>query len=464
MLYFERIVEGRHLEAFVPTTPKPLLTAVFGPLHAATHDWRPLAWATLLIDCLGVVMMAALANRIAGAIAGAFVGLLLMLNTSLLFDVGFALAVPWALVGWAAAGLAYSARQPRYALAGLALAWATLARVETLVLIGVILVALAWGSFAPQRWRLATPPARTWLVPLLGLLAIPVMCGHDLLLTGDPLYWLTVAPRYSAQDATKLPTAWEVATALVEHLWLAGGVVILAIIGFADVVRARRHWLAVALVGLGPAMAAFLLYLAIRGLIVPVRYAAPIDVAVIFAGGIGAVVVARVAAGVLRPNSLGGRLSERAMALIGIGVVVACAIVLAGPGWAIGDLRTTVTSSLRLAIDADAAKPSIAAALVDAPAVPQGQARVLVPGRIGPRLAVDLGLTLGELSGSIARDIDVAAGYPARGTIVFHDRSADAAAAGWEDFEIEEPQQVGSVLLDPIVADPRRGYWVVAVR
>ena len=224
VLYFERILAGQRLEVFVPTNPKPLLSVIFGGLYQLTGDWRTLAWVTLLAHASGVTLTALLATRVGGWIAGTVVGVLLMLNTNLLYDVGFALAVPFALVGWAVAGLAWSARTPRYAIAGLALAWATLARLETVALIGMIILALAWGTFAPARWRIATVPRLAWLVPGLALLAFPVMLIHDQLLTGDPMYWASVAPRYAAQGTARLPSLGEVAGAMIERYWELGGI------------------------------------------------------------------------------------------------------------------------------------------------------------------------------------------------------------------------------------------------
>ena len=52
-------------------------------------------------------------------------------SPSLAGELIIASAVPCAMVGWTAAGLAVTAPRPRYALAGLALALASLARCET---------------------------------------------------------------------------------------------------------------------------------------------------------------------------------------------------------------------------------------------------------------------------------------------------------------------------------------------
>ena len=54
VLYFDRIMTGRHLEATLLATPKPFLTVVFGSLYAVFHDWRVLVWATIAAYGLGI--------------------------------------------------------------------------------------------------------------------------------------------------------------------------------------------------------------------------------------------------------------------------------------------------------------------------------------------------------------------------------------------------------------------------
>jgi hypothetical protein len=56
VIYFDRIVSGRHLEAFVTATPKPFLTLVFGLLHELTAAWRSISWATIGAFALCVVL------------------------------------------------------------------------------------------------------------------------------------------------------------------------------------------------------------------------------------------------------------------------------------------------------------------------------------------------------------------------------------------------------------------------
>src|SRR5688500_17464214 len=66
--HFKLLVSGRQLEQFISTTPKPLLTLVYGPLHAL-GGWTAISLATIGALVAGVVLVAALAGRIAGPVA-----------------------------------------------------------------------------------------------------------------------------------------------------------------------------------------------------------------------------------------------------------------------------------------------------------------------------------------------------------------------------------------------------------
>jgi hypothetical protein len=465
VLYFDRIVSGSRLEAFISTTPKPLLTLVFGLLHSAFHDWRALAWITLATNGLAIVLAAGLAHRLGGAIAAAFVGLALVDNASLLFDVGFALATPFALLGWAIAGLAITAPRPRYAIAGLGLAFAALARVETLVVVGVAIVAIGWASWAPRRYRVATPPRGAWLLPAVGLLALPVMLVHDLLLTGDPLYWMGVAGRFAAQTTAHVPTPLEIAEDQAVRYWGMGALTLLAVVGAVRLVMGRHLGIVIGLVGLGPGIAAFLVLLAMRGVFVPIRYVAPVDVAVIFAAGLG---VAAIGPTLLRQTPLdrwAGRLPGRGEVPAVVGAAGVLAVLLSGPYWLVNDsIRTTVRESLELAIDADTAVPVISAELAATGRMNTADPRVLAASAIRPRLIVDLDLPIPAVGTTAAARLDPAGGYPAPGQVVLHSRAGDADAEGWATLETDVARTVGAVTLDPLLADPVAGLWVIAIR
>jgi hypothetical protein len=467
VVYFERLLAAQRLEGFVPTTPKPLLTVIFGSLYHVTHDWRSLAWMTLLVDAAAVTLAALLAKRISGPVAGAFVGVALLANGNLLFDVGYALGSPYALLGWAGAGLALVPPRPRYALAGLGLAFATLARVETLVVVGVALLAVAWGTLAPLRWRLVKLPRRAWLLPLGGLLALPILVAHDLLLTGDGLYWTGVASKYGALTARNLPTVAEVLETIVGRYWSAGGLSVLAVVGVLRLLGNRRLGSVAALLALGPGVAAFLVLLAARGIDVPLRYLAAVDVAVIFAAGIGIEAVS-VRLRSWQPQSLDPLIARvRALdpTLVMVPVVALIALVLVGPYWRDDpDIRSGVRSSLRLGVDTDRALPYLSAGEALTPQRSPTTVWLLVPRPVRLRVALDLGLRLTEIGSTAPARIDVAAGYPAAGQIVFHDRAGDGASTGWAQLEIDATQTIRSVVLEPLLADARAGVWVIALR
>jgi hypothetical protein len=464
VLYFQRIVSGQPLEAFVTTTPKPLLTVLFGVLQAITHDWRSLAWLTLLTDGLAVTMTAYLASRLAGPVAAAFVGVALVDNASLLTDVGFAAATPYALAGWALAGLALTGARPRYGLAGLALALASLARVETLIIVGVALVGLAWVAWAPLRWRFGTVPRRAWIVPLVGLTALPVMLIHDQLLAGDPLYWMKVPTVYGAGFLGTLPSAVDVIRTMGGHYWAMGGVVLLAVLGSLRLLEQRRVAVLAGLVALGPGVAAFLVLLAARNANVPVRYLAAVDVAVIFAAGVGIASIAVRASDWPTLRRVSERVRMLGTAILPVGIAALAAVVLSGFYWQQNPaLRTSVHDSLRLALDTDQVEPYLSAApSSSAPA--DGKPPILVPVPVQPRVSVDLGRSLLEVGPISASRIDIAGGNPSPGQVLFHDRASDGTDPRWADFETTISRTVGPITLVPVYVDAARGIWVIAVR
>jgi hypothetical protein len=471
VLHFERLVAGQRLESLVSTTPKPLLTAIFGPLYALTHDWRSLAWATIGAYAVAVALAAALVRRLAGPVAGAFAGVALLASPGLLFDVGFALATPWAMLGWVGAGLALTARRPRYGLAGFLLAMATLARLETLVVVGAAAIAVAWGAFGPSSTAFPRPSRRAWLVPLVGALAIPTLMLHDLVLTGNPLFWATVAARYSAATRLHIMTPLEVVRFLFDRYWAAGPLLLLAVLGGLRTLLDRSWSVFVGLLALGPGIAVFLVLLAVRHIFVSDRYTAAIDIAVAFAAGIGFAGLSHELVGGLRHHRLLAEVRPSAWAAAAVGGAALVAAVLAGPNWfADPGLRATVRNSLALAVDTDRVRPILAAALAPRvldPATAGGAAGTplaLVPTAVLPRLAVDLDLSLLQIVGADPARVDLSAGYPVPGQIVFHDRAADRAAPGWKDLETSGPRTVGRVTVEPLLADPARGVWVLRLR
>ena len=454
VLHWHRISGGQVLEMFVTTTSKPLLTAVYGLLHTISSDWRPVAWTGILMFAVGVAAASLLARRVAGPAAAGFAAVSLAGTGSLAFDVGHALAMPWALAGWAAAGLAVTSARPRYGLAGVVLLLTALARIETLVLAAAIGLTIV-GARAMGR----NPPRRAWLTVLVPLAAVPVMCVHDWLLARDPFLWLAVAPRYSVITDLAVLSPLEVVSLLVGRYAALGGLTLLAAVGVAWLIRWREEPavapLVGGLIGLGPAMAAFLVVLASRETFVSERYAAPVDVAVAFTAGIG------IAAIRLRPG--GGPSSRppapwRPLATAAIGAIAAALLV-----WPMGLLAPTVRSAvadnLSAAADLSRVVPALDELLAEQPFV-AGEPRLAVPGRLGPRIAVDLAIPLTAIANTDALNPDTIT----PGLVIFHHRRAERRPSAQSFLEIDAPSVIRGITLEPLAADPERGWWIVVSR
>ena len=62
VIYFQRIVAGERLELTVLTTPKPLLTLLYGASWNLFHDWRVLVWMTIAVHGVAVAAATRLAT------------------------------------------------------------------------------------------------------------------------------------------------------------------------------------------------------------------------------------------------------------------------------------------------------------------------------------------------------------------------------------------------------------------
>jgi hypothetical protein len=471
VLYFGRIVSGEQLERFLGTTPKPLLSIVYGPLYYATGDWRPISWVAILVYALAIACSATLAGRVGRSPAAAvFTAVGLFASTGMLQDVALAYSVSWALLGWSLAGLAATAIPPRYALAGLALMLAGLARPETWfigILAGFWLVGArlrAWaGSSAP-------PPDGAWFV-LIGLLAIPIQALHDWLLARDPLYSFAIPALGTAIRAPQDPGT--VPNILIRHLDSAIPLLLLVLIGLA-VLIIRRSWpVVLGLLALGPGTAAFLLYLGARNTYVLDRYALPIDIAITFGAGVG---FAALAVPVLERAFASWQTAAARQA--GHLAVAACVALALAP--TVAPLDAAFMQSLRadrqLVANFQSAAPAIDGGLegidglrqmpsardpsnVATPPTPS----LLVPARVYPMAAVQFDLPLTQVArlqpGRVNRD----GSYPSVGQIVVHDQLVDQPADRFRFLEASRQSIQGSMRLVPLLADPTRGVWVVRI-
>jgi hypothetical protein len=399
VLYFQRIAAGVHLERFLGTTPKPLLTVVDGPLRLITGDWRPIAWLALGVYGAAVATTVVLVGRLAGVVGAAFAAVALVVSPQLFLDAALAYAVSWALLCLAIAGLAATAERPRWHIAGIALAVGALARQEVFLLIGLAVAVVGWQLLAGRRSGRTTIPATAPIA--IALVAVPLTLLHDLALTGDPLYFLAV-PGLGAEGRS-VATLGDAVRRLGAELWAQPVFVVLAVIGSLAVI-ARRAWpVVVGLLVMGPGMAAFFVWISARGFVSLDRYLAPLDLAIVVAAAIGASTVASAVLGAVSGNPASSS-AVRGLALVGAAMVP----LVLGPG--IGqidpDIRQVIRTTRSGAADWETLRPRVAHAIEAEPSlrvpVPPDDARsrdvaapaLLISAGLLPRAAVDLDLRL----------------------------------------------------------------------
>ncbi|HEX8940937.1 MAG TPA: hypothetical protein VF763_12325 [Candidatus Limnocylindrales bacterium] len=473
VLYFDRILAGRHLETFLGATPKPLLTVLYGAVHAVVPDWRAISVLAIVAYASAIAAATTLAFRLAGIAAAAFVAIGLVGSAKLLQDVDAAYAVSWALLCWSAAGLLVSADRPRYGLAGLALALGGLARFETLIVTGAAALLLAGAAGAALARRSGWGPVRARLPLLLGALTLPVQALHDWLLTGNPAYSQTVPVLGSV--GLPLSGVDGVIAAIRAHYAPEPGLVLLALLGVPLLVRRDRH-VAAGSLALALGVLLFLVSLGQAGIFVSDRYFAPVDLALIFVAGIGL--------GSLRVSSLTARLAalrrpaRRAtlpvLATVAGGLAALALVRPFGPL----DRATRRDANFNGVLHADVERltPTIQAALAAAgarpPALDDGdgtgptgsQAVVLVPVLTVPQLAVDLDLPLSAIGGTDGARVAVDGTYPKAGQLVLHYAGRDDPPSAFEVFEVDRPTQEGAIEIDPVRVDPAGRFWLVRIR
>jgi len=475
VLHFDRIVTGRHLELPLATTPKPLLTFLYGIAYSATGDWRAISVAALGAWGLSVALATLLASRLGGVIAATFCAVSFVLSSRLLLETAWALASVWALLLWIVAGLAVTSERPRWSIAGVALGLAALARLETFLVIGLALTVLAALRFGRRRWRRHVP-AHAWRISI-GLLALPIMFAHDFFLTGDPLFWTSVAATYSraAEISGRLPSLGDVARQLTGLASGLAAMTILAVVGLG-VLAARARWaILVGLVALGPGVALFLLMLAARRIFVDERYLVPITVVLIFAAAIGLSAVRVPDLAPLRSRwergDGNGSPDHRSTAWLGVACVAAGAIAVACAP-TIGALdeavQARIDSTRQLARTADLSLAEVRVALADstgAGSASDGSTstyRLIVPVPLRPRLAVELDLSLQQI-GSY-RDLETwAASAPEPGQLILVNVGPSPPSEATAPFLLSEPATVAGVRMVPLLSDPTNGAWLLQV-
>lgn len=477
VLFFDRIAAGQHLEAFVPTTPKPILTLLYGAAWSVVGDWRALGLLTLGAFAVAVAAATALAIRTAGRVAAVFVALALITSSNVALEVAHANSLIWGLAGWAIAGLAVTGGRRRSWIAGLALAGAASFRTETFVLVGI--GTLGWAVLAVRPGGGGRGAMARWSGILLGWLALPLALVHDLLLTGDPLSWLRVPAGYTALTTPGLGRTppLEFAADLVVRYVGQPVLVALAVIGIVWLVQRRLVALAAGFVGLTVGIAILIGFVAWRGIYVTPRYFEQVDLGLMGAAAIGAgAVVAglrRVAARALAELAAGSRAEA-----FGLVVGGALAVAIAAPtAISDADLGRRLAEGRAQSGNVERVRPILQAALGQAgsavPAAVAGpmglsivdpaSATLVVPRPLWTQLAVELDSPLTRLADSWLMFRDHGALESVRpGQTVYHD-AADTPPALYEPLETDVAAAVDGIRLVPALADPARGIWVIVI-
>ena len=455
VIHWAHLLRLDPIESGLTQTAKPLLTVLYGPVHAVA-GWQGVALAAVAAAGLCVALGSLLAFRAAGPVAGGFVAVAFLTSPVMLRDVVLAYAAPWAALALIGAGLAVTARPRRWGFAGVLLAMAALARPEALAVTGVACGAVVAAEMVARLRGGRRPPRRAYLV-FVGLAAIPVFMLHDAIVMGDPTFWLETAQRNSAAAGTAkdLP---EITLFIARHL--ATYVPILVVAGLGALLLAvRSEWpLLIGVLGSTVGIALFFVLVGARGTSVPLRYFGLMDLGFVFAAGIG---IAALDVPFLRRSLRTIRTTfpgASVLLLLATGAFIAAIV---APNWFVNrnnlvNARGQVALHENQSVAMEAIRESVAANAGAA-------VRVFVPPRLRAQSIVDLGLPLSDVVRGLPEYVDAASWQLEPGSILYHDRADDIASPAWTSVEIDEPREVGDVRLVPLVADQDRGMWVIRV-
>jgi hypothetical protein len=478
VLYFERIVHGQRLEAFVPTTPKPLLTVVYGLLWSATADWRAPTLATIGAGSLAVALAARLAGRLAGMGASAVIVVGLLAWPDFREEVANANSFVWALALWLLAGLLMTADRPRPWPAGAVLLLAGLARTETIWILAAIAACVVVVGLRALRGGDRSALHTAWPL-LLGALFVPVSCLHDWLLTGRPLYWLSVPSGYTALEAPGQASIPPLTTIEGQAAYYtpAAALVCLAVAGLLWLILSRRLALAFVLVSLVGGVLLALIYLAWKAVLLDPRYYQEADAPILLLAAVGTAasvtwVVEHVIGGG-PARQCGRRLAAAAAAtVLALGVVVVdvphepLEPQLAGPVAGYSALEPQIPT-LRTIL-AGAAGGVVDVAGVDYPVADPRSCRVFVPRPFVPLISVETGAPVDALGDSFLAFRRGEYGVLHPGQYVLHIAAVDGRGGVYAPFEHSGGTVLAvapgrTVLISPVYENVEGGVWLVRI-
>jgi len=319
---------------------------------------------------------------------------------------------------------------------------------------------------------------------LLGALAVPLDCLHDWLLTGRPLYWLSVPSGYTALISPNLAPSSPLETIKNElvHYRPALPLVGLAIVGLIALVLVKRRAIAFALSSLVGGVLLTVIYLSWRAVFVTPRYYEEADAPLLLlaAIGTGAVVVWLVG------RAMGERqgwhrwrqlVSGGVAAVLALGVVVVDVphgavepqLDQVASGYAAVESQVT---TLRVILEAapGGVPPGRTTNVsgVSYPVTDAASCRVFVPRAFLPLIAVETGAPLDALGDSYLAFRGGDYGELNPGQYVLHVAATDGRGGAYAPFE--HPSQTvlrvsadRTVLVTPVYSDDNQGVWLVRI-
>ena len=454
VLYFQRLTHHLVLEAALAATPKPAMTAIDGVLYRV-GGWAAISLVATVVFAAVASGAAILAWQLAGSAAALFAYVAVIGTRALVLDASLAYAVGWAALWLIVAGLAMNATRPRYLIAALALFLAVLTRLETIVLVVGIGCALVLATTVGRRIGIARPPNRAWLL-LASLLAVPVMLIHDTLLTGNPLYWLSVSADFSAAHPASVRDPGSLAGWLLLRYLPMAVLLTLAVGGVLALWLRDRRAFAFALTMLGPGVILFMFLLSSRGTYVSDRYLFLPDLAFAFSAGVG---ITAVRLATRQPRRRRAEGVAAATAVVGIALGAGGFFAPLDPA-VVSQVSAQRTQSANLVAAEPVIRPNLSAVPTRVGAPP----RLVVPALLAPIATVDLDLTVPDVDE--LRLMPDGSLDPLRlrdGQVIYHDSTVDPEVAATAQLELGRPFSVGRFTLEPLAARPDAGWWVYAV-
>jgi hypothetical protein len=440
VLYFERLIHGEQLEAPLLSTPKPLLTIVYGTLWSATHNWRTVSLVALIAFAVGVVALARAAARLAGTAAAVFTVVAIVGWGPWLVRVAWGNSIVWAFACWAVALDALTSSRRRWAVASVALLMATLTRSESWLLLPLV------GIGGLVAWRRGERGAG-WLA--LVFVGPMLWLGHDWLLSGSPFYSARVPERYTDIVSGRHPVGVrDFATTVLQRYRATPLLDALALFGIMGLVQRRALvWLA-GLAFLGPGSLILLSVYANQGTYISFRYWDAPDLAIRLAAVLGVALLA-------------GLMPIRFLRLVAptvAGMVLLLALWPLAP-WDAYRRAQISQGQLRAANAAGAIR-------VLRPVMRRMDLPIIaVPIAQQARVAVEFGVPLTQVRGIVQGVRTAPLDRVLIGTdALFYDASFDLPARLLVQRSAMTGARLGAVVVTPLLVDPVHGLYVLAVR